>query len=521
MIKVLASDEFEGRAPGGAGEARTIDWLVAQYKALGLEPAGENGTYLQKVPLLRTNILPGAAYGFSLGGAARPLAEGKDIYAFVLQPKDRIAIKDAPMVFVGYGVSAPERGWDDFKGVDLTGKVAVMLINDPDFEAAPGEAVAGKFGGQAMTYYGRWTYKYEEAVRHGAVGVLIVHEAPGAGYGWSTVTAPGGEGFDVVRADPARDKPQLQAWIARDVAVELFAKAGLDFEAQKASARTAAFRPVPLSGATFAADVPVRHEEVVSHNVIGKLTGRARPAETVMFSAHWDAYGPGGVDAQGQPIYRRGAADDGTGIAGVIELARAFKALGPTARTTVFAAWTAEERGLLGSEYYGLHPTVSFPKMAANFTMDTLQTAGASRDVVLIGYGQNALDGSLKAAAAAQGRTVTPDAHPERGLFYRADHFPMAKRGVPVQLLMGLGGGPDLVKGGREAGEAWVNQFTADCYHKACDAWRPDWDLTGAAQDVDLLWVQGKALATGRAWPAWSADSEFAPVRAATASQRR
>jgi Zn-dependent M28 family amino/carboxypeptidase len=520
VIKTLASDAFEGRSPGSAGEAKTVDYLIAQFKAVGLQPAGDKGTFVQDVPLLHTQIQPGATFSYAAKGAATPLAQVQDLYAISLQPKDRVAIKDAPLVFVGYGVTAPERGWDDFKGVDLKGKVAVILINDPDFEAKAGEPVAGKFGGQAMTYYGRWIYKFEEAARRGAVAALIIHETPGAGYGWSTVTAPGGEGFDIVRADPAKEKVQLQAWVTREAGAALLAKAGLDLETLKVQARSAAFKPVALEGVTFSADFGLARDQVMSHNIVGKLPGKGHPDESVMFSAHWDAFGIGAPDATGDKI-RRGAADDGTGVAGVLELARAFKALGPTDRTTVFAAWTAEERGLLGSELYGLHPTVSLPKMAANFTMDTLQTAGPSHDVVLIGYGQNQLDEMLAKAAAGQDRTVTPDAHPERGLFYRADHFPLAKHGVPVLLLMGLGGGPDLVKGRRPAGEAWVNAFTANCYHKACDAWRPDWDLTGAAQDVDLLYVMGKEIATSRIWPQWKAGSEFKPVRDATAALRK
>jgi len=436
-VKVLASDDFEGRTPGSAGEIKTLDYLTARFKALGLEPGGPKGSFLQDVPLLKTQVDPKGTFSLTSGDAKSPLVLGQDIAGISLLPVDRVSIDNAPLVFVGYGVSAPERGWDDFKGVDLTGKVAVILINDPDFEAAPSEAVAGKFGGQAETYYGRWTYKYDEAVRRGAAAALIVHETPGAGYGWSTVMAAGGEGFDIVRADPDKARLKFQAWISGEAARRLLAKDGLEFDALKAKARRADFQPVTLSS-TFSADFKLAHTQVVSHNVIGKLTGAKRPAESVMFAAHWDAYGVGAPDADGRTI-RAGAADDAIGVAGVLELARAFKAAPRTDRSLYFAAWTAEERGLLGSEFYGVNPTTDLTKMAANLTMDVLQTAGPSKDVVLVGYGQSQLDDELIAAARATGRTVTPDAHPEKGLAFRADHFSLAKKGVPALLMMGLG----------------------------------------------------------------------------------
>ena len=518
-VKVLASDDFEGRAPGSAGEAKTLAYLVAQFKALGLEPAGPQGSYLQDVPLLKTQVDPKGTFSLTSGDGKSPLVLGQDIAGISLLPVDRVSIENAPLVFVGYGVTAPERGWDDFKGVDLKGKVAVILINDPDFEAAPGEAVAGKFGGQAEAYYGRWTYKYDEAIRRGAVAALIIHETPGAGYGWSTVMAAGGEGFDIVRADPDKARLKFQAWISGDAARRLLAKDGLDFGTLKSRARRADFQPVTLSS-TFSADFGVAHSQVVSHNVIGKLTGAKRPAESVMFAAHWDAYGIGAPDAAGKTI-RAGAADDAIGVAGVLELARAFKAAPRTDRSLYFAAWTAEERGLLGSEFYGVNPTADLTKMAANLTMDVLQTAGPSKDVVLVGYGQSQLDDELITAAKAKGRTVTPDAHPEKGLAFRADHFSLAKKGVPALLMMGLGGGPDLVTGGRAAGDKWVNDYTANCYHKACDAWSPDWDLRGAAADVDLLYVVGRKIATSKAWPEWKPGNEFKAARDVSAAARR
>ncbi|MBE7218211.1 MAG: M20/M25/M40 family metallo-hydrolase [Caulobacteraceae bacterium] len=519
-VKVLASDAFQGRAPGTLGEARTIAYLTARFKALHLEPGGPRGSWTQSVPLVRTRISAPPVLRVVGMGAPIVWRQMDQAYVSTVRPVDRVAITSAPMVFVGYGVSAPERGWDDFKGVDLQGKVAVFLVNDPDFEAAPGEPVAGEFGGKAMTYYGRWTYKYEEAARRGAVAALIVHEAPAAGYGWSTVIAPQGEAFDVARA-PGDPKPLLlQGWLQRDAAVALFRRAGLDLDELKARARRADFRPVSLGAARLEASFPVAHTRVESHNVLARLPGATRPSETVMYGAHWDAYGIGSPDAQGRTI-RPGANDDGLGVAGVLEIARDFASGPRPERSVVFAVWTAEERGLLGSETYAEHPVYPLATTVANFTMDILETAGPSRDVVLVGAGQDSLERDLARAAAAQGRTVTPDAHPERGLFYRADHFSLAKRGVPTLLLMAIGGGPDLVDGGRAAGDRWVSTYTAERYHKPGDAWSADWDLRGAAQDVNLLYATGRDLAFSSRWPTWNAGSEFKATRDVTQSQRR
>jgi Zn-dependent M28 family amino/carboxypeptidase len=518
-VKVLASDDFQGRGPGTPGEAKTIDYLVGRLKALKLEPGGPGGSWTQAVPLVHTKISGPVTATVAGLGEAWTLRQGQDIYVNTARPVDKVAIASAPMVFVGYGVTAPERQWDDFKGVDLKGKVAVFLVNDPDFEAAASEPVAGKFGGQAMTYYGRWTYKYEEAVRRGALGALIVHETPGAGYGWSTVVASGGEDYDVVRPASGPQALPMQGWISREMAVQLFRRAGLDFEQLKTAARRADFHPAPLGAARFSASFPVSMTRVESHNVLAKLTGARRPGETVMFGAHWDAYGIGAPDAQGRTI-RPGANDDGLGVSGVLEIARAFAAAPRTQRTVVFGLWSAEERGLLGSETYAEQPVYPVATTAADFTIDIMQTAGLSKDVILVGAGQDSLEQTLAKVAATQGRTITPDAHPERGLFYRADHFSLAKRGVPTLLMMSMGGAPDLVTGGREAGDRWISDYTAKCYHQTCDSWSADWNLAGAVQDVDLVYQAGRAIADSAAWPSWSAASEFKALREETAAQR-
>lgn len=519
ITRELASDAYAGRAPGGPGEGLTVAYLEKAFRDLGLEPAGEGGSYTQAVPMVRTQLAPDGRYAVSGPKGEAVLASGRDISVISLLPVDRIAIEKAPMVFVGYGVTAPERGWDDFKGVDLKGKVAVFLINDPDFEAVAGDPVAGKFGGRAATYYARWTYKFEEAVRRGAVAALIVHQTEGAGYGWSTVLASAGEGYDVARRTPSAERLPLQGWLSAEAASRLFASAGLDLEALRRQARSSGFRPVDLRGLSFSASVGVSFSRFESRNVIARLPGRTRPDESIMIAAHWDAYGEGPPDAQGRRI-RPGAVDDALGVAGVLEAARVLRAGRRPDRSVLFALWTAEERGLLGSEHFGAHPTVPLEKMAANLTLDVLQTAGPARDVVLVGAGQSELDDLLAAAARRQKRTVTPDARPERALFFRADHFSLARRGVPALLLMGLGGGADLVTGGRAAGDAWVTRYTDDCYHKTCDAWSPDWDLRGAAADVDLIIDMTRALARPGTWPDWRPGSEFRDLRARTASAR-
>ena len=512
MVKELASDAFGGRAPGTAGEQKTIDWAIARFKALGLQPGGPDGSWTQKVPLIHTRLADGPV---SFG--ATQLKQGTDVALTTVRAAPAVAIDNAPLVFVGYGVSAPEAKWDDFKGVDLKGKVAVFLVNDPDFEAPEGVDAKGRFGDKRMTYYGRWTYKYEEAARRGAIGALIVHDTAGAGYPWSTANASNGENYDIVRG-PEDQRIALQGWLSGEAATKLFAAEGMDLTALRLQARSAAFKPVPLK-ARFTAKLPVTVERIESANVLAKIPGKVKPDESVQFSAHWDAYGEGPPDALGKTI-RPGANDDALGVAGVLELARLFKAGPAPDRTLSFALWTGEERGLLGSEWYAAHPVDPLAKTAANLTLDILQTAGEAKDVILVGQGQSSLEDLLADAAAKQGRTITPESASERGLFYRADHFSVVRRGVPSLLLMALGGPSDLKAGGRAAGQKWLDGYMA-CYHKTCDAWAPDWNFTGAAQDVDLFHAMGTRLATAGVWPEWRPSSEFVAIRAKSAAERK
>ncbi|KRG69690.1 peptidase M20 [Pseudoxanthomonas dokdonensis] len=512
-VRMLASDAFQGRAPATAGEDRTIAYISQAFAAAGLQPAGDHGGWTQAVPLVRASIDGDVEVSVSSHGQRQSLVNGDDIVVQTLKPVDEVDIRDAPLVFVGYGVHAPERQWDDYKGVDLSGKIALVLINDPDFETAQ----PGAFEGRGMTYYGRWTYKYEELARQGALGAIIVHETAPAAYGWATVRSSGlSPRFDIVRSDAERYHSTVRGWIQRDLAVSLFKQAGLDFEKQKQRAQQAGFSPVALPETSLSTRFKVKREQVVTHNVIGKLTGSQRPDESVIYSAHWDAYGEGEADAQGDHI-RHGAVDNATGVAAVLELARVSAAAPRPARTQVFMALTAEEMGLLGAEYYVAHPLLPLQKTAAVINVEMLSPDGPTRDIASWGKGHVSLEQDLQRVARAHGRTYSPDPNLEAGFFYRADHFAFARGGVPA---ITIGAGLDRIDGGVQAGRALREAYFANCYHQPCDNWSGQWDASGQVRDVALMYALGHGIANSREWPAWLPASEFAATRAASDASR-
>jgi len=517
-VKTLSSDAFEGRGPATPAETKTIDYVVAQMKAAGLQPGGDlsNGkrAWTQAVPLRRSAIVGSPTLSLSHDGKRETLTQGQQIS--VRAPMDgstRVAIADAPLVFVGYGVTAPERQWDDFKDVDLHGKIAVVLVNDPDFETGRGD-----FGGKAMTYYGRWTYKYEEAARRGALGMLVVHETAPASYGWATVKNSNTNAmFDIVRDKPSAVHPELEGWIQRDLAVQMFKNAGLDFDSLKKQAQTRAFKPVTLKGESFSANFTVDSSIITSHNIVGRVEGSKRPDETVIYSAHWDHLGVGAPDAKGDRIYN-GAVDNATGTAALIEMGRAF-AQGPRPeRSVIFLNVTAEEKGLLGSEYYAANPLYPLATTAGVLNMDALDPHGPARNFTISGSAKLGLLDDLVADAKHYGMAYSADPKPEAGHFFRSDHFSFAKRGVPA---ISFGSGNDWVDGGLKAGKAAEDDYNANRYHQPADEWQAGWTFTGMARDLQLLYSVGHDLADSDAWPNWSKESEFRGTRDATAARRK
>jgi Zn-dependent M28 family amino/carboxypeptidase len=515
-VQTLGSDAFEGRGPATEGETKTVNYLTEQFQAAGLQPGGDlvagKRKWTQDVPLLQSELIGDPVVTVQTPAGAMNLVQGNDIAVRAPQDgRNQIRIAGAPLVFLGYGVSAPERNWDDFKGQDVKGKILVVLINDPDFEGGDGD-----FGGKAMTYYGRWTYKYEEAARRGAAGVMVVHETEPASYGWATVkNSNTNTQFDIVRQNPAASHTPFETWIQRDIAVRLFKNAGLDFEQAKQAAKRRDFQPIDLkSSVSVTANANVG--TITSHNVVGIVPGSKYPNETVIYTAHWDHLGIGKPDATGDRIYN-GAIDNGTGLAQLIEQGRAF-AHGPRPdRSVVFMAVTAEEKGLLGSEYYATHPLYPLGLTAGAINTDVLGVLGPARDFSVRGNQKFGLLDILVEEAAKRGRRFTPDPHPETGGFYRSDHFTLAKVGVPA---LSFTPGRDLVKGGVARAEAWSANYTAKMYHQPADEFSPDWDFTGMADDAALLHAVGERLANSREWPNWSADSEFRAVRDQTAGER-
>jgi Zn-dependent M28 family amino/carboxypeptidase len=513
-IRVVSADAFLGRAPATRGEELTVNYIRDRLQAAGVQPGGPNGSWFQEVPLSQSDIVGAPSLSVTVGGQTTSLQQGEQIAVRAsMQNVDRVNIQNAPLVFLGYGVRAPERNWDDFKGQDVRGKVGIVLINDPDFETGQGD-----FGGKAMTYYGRWTYKYEEAARQGLAGILVVHETAPASYGWATVkNSNTNTMFDIVRDNPAEVHPLLEGWIQRDQAVRLFSAAGQDFDALKRRAQTREFTPVTLGNATFSASYGVRRQTIRSKNVLGRLAGTTRPNETILFGAHWDHLGVGAPDARGDSIYN-GAVDNGTGIAAVLELARVFAAGPRTQRSLVFGFWTAEEKGLLGSEYYASNPVYPLETTVAGFNIDALSPTGPARDVLVVGSGQTDIEDRLQAVLVANNRVMTPDATPEAGYFYRSDHFPMAKRGVPM---LYMDSGIDLLTGGTTAGKAADNAYRSDAYHQPADEFNSTWNLAGIAEDVAILHRVALQLANSREWPNYRQTSEFRPVRDRSISSRQ
>ncbi|MCX7170762.1 MAG: M20/M25/M40 family metallo-hydrolase [Proteobacteria bacterium] len=510
QIETLASDDFEGRSAGTHGEAVTVDYLIGEFKRIGLKPGNPDGTYVQSVPLTGHAAEPTAS--IQVGRQRMALKFPDDYVAWSYQRQAEVRLEKSELVFVGYGVTAPEYQWDDYKGANLKGKTLVMLINDPQIPDPhdPGKLDEAMFQGKTMTYYGRWTYKYETAAALGAAGVLIVHETEPAAYPYSVVVnSNSGENFDIHTAGDNRNFPAVPGWIHLDRAKELFAAAGYDFDTIKKAALRRDFKPMALGGSI---DVSVRKKwrDLDSHNVVGRIEG-ADPElkhEVVIYSAHWDHFGwdPKLPGTKHQQVYH-GAADNASGVAALLQLAQAFQALPqPPKRTILFMATTAEERGLLGSSYYAANPLYPLRKTLADINMDGMNMWGRTRDLEIVGYGNSELDDLVIEEAGAQGRVVGPDAYSEKGSFYRADHFEFAKVGVPALYAKS---GHEYIGRPPGYGKERSDDYTSHDYHKVSDTVRPDWDLTGAIEDIQLLFRVGYAVAQGERYPAWKPGSEF------------
>jgi Zn-dependent M28 family amino/carboxypeptidase len=510
-IKVLASDEFGGRAPGSPGETRTVDYLIQQFRAAGVEPGNPDGTFVQKVPLV--GVVPVTPSPLVVRSAARRLSfrPHTEVVAFSPRVTESVSIADSPIVFAGYGVQAPEFQWDDFKGLDVKGKTLIVLVNDPPVPTAGDAALDAKvFGGRAMTYYGRWTYKYEKAAELGAAAVFIVHETAPAGYPFSVVQGFGGERFGLVTPDRNMSQPAIQGWLSVEAATRLLGAAGQDFAALKARARTREFQPVPL-GLTASMAFAQTLRTVDSQNVIARITGSDPQLrnEYVIYTAHWDHFGTS-TPVDGDAIYN-GARDNASGTAMLVEFARAFKAVQPPAkRTILFLAVTAEEQGLLGSEYYAKFPLYPLQKTLANINVDALNVWGRTKDLTIIGLGNSDLDAYTRDAAGDQGRVLKPDSEPEKGFYYRSDHFNFAKAGVPA---LNPDPGVDFLDKPAGFGAEKRDEWTTRDYHQPSDEIKDWWDLGGLADDGRLLFAVGYRVANAARFPEWSPGTEFRAIR--------
>jgi Zn-dependent M28 family amino/carboxypeptidase len=505
VTKELSLDAYEGRAPGTAGEEKTVAYIIKKYEEAGLEP-GNNGSWTQDVPLVEITAKNATPLTFAGGKTPVTLQYGTDyvVGSYRVQPKS--AVNDSDVVFAGYGINAPEKGWNDYAGLDVKGKTVVVLVNDPDWQTAEAK---GEFNGRAMTYYGRWSYKYEEAARQGAAAVLVVHDTEPAGYGWNVVESSWtGTQYLADSQNGGADQTVANGWIQLSKAQELFASAGQDFDALREAAKKKGFKPVALTGvkASLAFDNDIAKK--MSRNVVGVLPGAKRPDEYVLYTGHWDHLGRC-TPVDGDDICN-GAVDNATGIAGLVTLAQAFKQVGAPDRSLVFLAVTAEESGLLGSKYYAENPVFPLSQTVGGVNMDALNSVGPAKDIVVVGGGKSELDAYVEKLAKMAGRTVKAEPTPEKGFYYRSDHFSFAKLGVPM---FNFGSGDELVDGGIEAGQKASEDYETNRYHAPGDEYEAITNWGGMMADLRLYYAAGRMLAMTEAWPNWVEGDEFRAAR--------
>ena len=505
-ISVLASDDFEGRAPGTPGGEKTREYIASEFERIGFEPLGES--YEQPVPIVELTLNPEtSSFSVTVDGDTRELAYREDAVYWTKRVEETVSFDDSDLVFVGYGIVAPEYGWNDYEGVDATGKTVVMLVNDPGYATQD----PNLFSGNAMTYYGRWTYKYEEAARQGATAAIVIHDTEPAAYGWNVVEGSwSGPQVDLQRDDNGASRVALEGWFSNETARDLFAAAGLDLDEQMQAALSDDFSAVPLTGITASATLKNAIARSEDANVIGVLPGATAPDEYVLYMGHWDHLGVN-PDAEGEDKIYNGAVDNATGIAGIIEIGERFASNEtPPDRSIMLVAVTAEESGLLGSAYFAEYPPVPLKQIVSGINIDAMPPTPATRDMVVVGYGASELEDILQEAAAPFKRRLTPDPEAEKGYFYRSDHISLAKKGVPM---LYADGGPDLVEGGVEAGEALGADYRANRYHQPADEYSEDWPMEAMVDTTKILYETGAAIAYSSAWPNWYEGNEFRALR--------
>lgn len=506
-IERLSSDDFEGRAPSTPGGKAASQYIADEMASAGLAPAGENGTYFQTVELTAAAVMPSSTMSISLNG--KDVLDGNNTENAVFWTKrldETVKVEDSEIVFVGYGVNAPEYGWNDYDGIDVKGKTVVMLVNDPGF-ATKDEAL---FKGNAMTYYGRWTYKYEEAARQGAAAAIVIHETEPASYGWDVVSGSWtGEQYDLVRPDRGASRTALEGWITYDQAEKMFGTVGLDMASLKTDAAMKSFKAVPAPGLKLNATINQTVKTTTSRNVAGVLEGATHPEEYVLYMAHWDHLGMSD-DVEGEDRIFNGAVDNATGTAAIIEVGEAMVERGAPERSVLFVAVTAEESGLLGSAFYGETPLVPLSQTVGGLNIDAMLPVGETKDMKVIGFGSSELEDLLKRQLEKRGMYVVPDDKPEAGYFYRSDHISLAKLGVPM---LYADPGNDHVTNGMTYGEKFAKEYTAERYHKPGDEYDDSWDLSGIVQATDIMLDMGYDLANSDQWPNWYEGTEFRSLR--------